>query len=281
MVYAYSWYLNTVCENWDAIVEGDYETVMPLAYRKKYGIYYIYQPLFTQQLGVFSTKKLNQEKINEFLNAIPGKYKLIEAQLNTLNNLEQSNGFIIQKAVTYELDLIKPYEKARIEYSTNTRRNIEKSKTYSLTVSNNVSVFEFIDFYRNNLLKTQKFSIPAFEIDKLYILASVAVKTNHGIIYAVFDENGRMLAAAFFVYSHNKTILLISTSNEDGKEKRTMFKLIDEYIKINSGRNITLDFEGSMIEGVARFYAGFGAIPCSYIKIKKNKLPFYIRWFKK
>ena len=29
-IYAYSWYLNIVADNWDALVLNDYEAVMPL-----------------------------------------------------------------------------------------------------------------------------------------------------------------------------------------------------------------------------------------------------------
>ena len=40
------------------------------------------------------------------------------------------------------------------------------------------------------------------------------------------------------------------------------------------------DFEGSNIEGVARFYAGFGASKTSYSTIIMNRLPFYFKWLK-
>jgi hypothetical protein len=54
IVYAYSWYLDMVTDDWDILVEDDYKSVMPLPKRKKFGIHYIYQPFFVQQLGVFS-----------------------------------------------------------------------------------------------------------------------------------------------------------------------------------------------------------------------------------
>jgi hypothetical protein len=57
IVYAYSWYLDIVSPGWDALVKDDYKSVMPLTWRKKYGIKYLYQPFFTQQLGVFSSDK--------------------------------------------------------------------------------------------------------------------------------------------------------------------------------------------------------------------------------
>ncbi|OIP03307.1 MAG: hypothetical protein AUJ97_04685 [Bacteroidetes bacterium CG2_30_32_10] len=35
IIYAYSWYLDIVSENWDALIEDDYKTVFPLTQKKK------------------------------------------------------------------------------------------------------------------------------------------------------------------------------------------------------------------------------------------------------
>jgi dTDP-4-amino-4,6-dideoxygalactose transaminase len=59
-IYAYSWYLNNVCEKWDTLVEDDYVSVMPLPYRKKMGVTYIFPPTITQQLGVFSHENISE-----------------------------------------------------------------------------------------------------------------------------------------------------------------------------------------------------------------------------
>src|ERR1017187_1866717 len=84
-VYPYSWYLDLVSPGWEALVEGNYESVMPLTANKKYGITYLYQPFFTQQLGVFSARKLSPAKVNDFLSQVPGKFKFIEINLNVGN----------------------------------------------------------------------------------------------------------------------------------------------------------------------------------------------------
>ena len=46
-----------------------------------------------------------------------------------------------------------------------------------------------------------------------------------------------------------------------------MFFLIDNFIKNNAETDFLLDFEGSNIEGVQRFYKGFGAENQNYIHI--------------
>ncbi len=53
LIYAYSYYLDAMSENWNALVMNDYEAVMPLTWAKKFGFRYLRQPVFTQQLGIF------------------------------------------------------------------------------------------------------------------------------------------------------------------------------------------------------------------------------------
>src|SRR3972149_10763281 len=77
IIYAYSWYLDIVCPDWNALVKNDYEYIMPLTAGKKYGIEYLYPPYFAQQLGVFSKEKISQEFVEEFLNSIPSDYKFM------------------------------------------------------------------------------------------------------------------------------------------------------------------------------------------------------------
>ncbi|MEI7803410.1 MAG: hypothetical protein WCI97_12225, partial [Bacteroidota bacterium] len=67
--YCYSWYLDVVSPGWDALISDDYEYIFPLTHRRKARINYLFQPYFTQQLGLFSSKKFSQKILNEFLSA--------------------------------------------------------------------------------------------------------------------------------------------------------------------------------------------------------------------
>ena len=41
LIYAYSFYLDHMARNWDALVLNDYEAVMPLTWNSKFGIRYL------------------------------------------------------------------------------------------------------------------------------------------------------------------------------------------------------------------------------------------------
>jgi hypothetical protein len=65
------------------------------------------------------------------------------------------------------------------------------------------------------------------------------------------------------------------------KKTGAMFFLINNFIREYARKKVTLDFEGSNLPGLARFYTGFGSEEYVYLQIKKNNLPKLIRWFKK
>ncbi|MCD4769555.1 MAG: hypothetical protein K8R35_05250, partial [Bacteroidales bacterium] len=52
--YGTSWYLDIMAPGWDALIDGDYNFIFPLPNRKKYGLRYIFTPVFLQKLGLFS-----------------------------------------------------------------------------------------------------------------------------------------------------------------------------------------------------------------------------------
>ena len=91
-IYAWSWYLDAVSENWDALISEDYQFLMPLTWRQKWGLKYLHRPLLSQQLGVFSTRKVDTDTVFEFLKHIPGKYRLIEITLNKYNSILNLQG---------------------------------------------------------------------------------------------------------------------------------------------------------------------------------------------
>src|SRR5690606_31954046 len=81
LIYAWSFYLDIISPGWDALVMGDYEMVMPLTGKKKWGISYLYQPAFTQQSGIFG-KHIDANIITKFLNKAATQFPFIEINLN-------------------------------------------------------------------------------------------------------------------------------------------------------------------------------------------------------
>jgi hypothetical protein len=66
-----SWYLDIVSPGWEALVQDNYKAIMPVPLKRKYNIPYIIQPLFVQQLGIFSSNSNAITDVNHFLKYIP------------------------------------------------------------------------------------------------------------------------------------------------------------------------------------------------------------------
>jgi len=278
IIYAYSWYLDIVAPGWEGLVEDDYISVMPLTCRKKFGIFYLYPPLFTQQLGVFSLNKFTEEKIHEFIEAIPRKYSFYEINLNTLNKFS-SMDMIIHPNLTHELDLIESYENILEAYSENTRRNLKKALAAELVISKQIPASLIINMFRHNNGAKYK-NIRSSDYATLETLIGTAMEKGRAQIWGVMTKDKRLCAGAFFVESNGKVIFLFSGSNQLARTNSAMPFLIDRFIEENAHRNLVLDFEGSNDPNLARFYKSFGAKECVYLQVKVNRLPWYARLFK-
>lgn len=279
IAYASSWYLDRICRHWDALIWGDYLYVMPLPNNSKFGISYIYQPFFTQQLGVFSAFQSDSEIVNQFLSSIPGKFRLTDLKLN-ISNWPTITDFSIAQNTTYQLSLQSGIENIRGLYQSNTRRNIQKAVTNHVYVSKVSDISFFRQFTQKNLRNLAP-EIKSKHYAALHRIIEYALNKHLGEIYGAFDSTNNLIASAFFLNSHQKYIFLAASSNAEGIEQRAMFLLIDQFLSDKAGENQILDFEGSNIPGIARFYAGFGASPESYYSIHRNKLPKLLRLVKK
>src|SRR5690606_23323566 len=97
----------------------------------------------------------------------------------------------------------------------------------------------------------------------------------------VFSDENELCAAAFFCRWKDRAIYMNAVSSPEGKKSRAMFLLLDNFIRKNANTNLILDFEGSMLRGVSRFFEGFGATPEIYYGMNFNRLPGIIKWMKK
>ncbi|MBI9032976.1 MAG: hypothetical protein JEZ03_00755 [Bacteroidales bacterium] len=274
IVYGYSWYLDIVHEGWDALIEEDYQSVFPLTGQKKHGIEYLFQPFYTQQLGVFSVNHLTSDLIKEFLLAIPANYRFAEINLNTYNDISGLGLEVIEKQ-NFELDLVQPYDLLFKKYSTNLKRNIKKAVKNKLLIVNNVKPEDVIQLFKVNKGKDiQTLNETSYRI--LNRLIFTAIHRGQAFASGVYNAENELLAGGFFMRSHQKIVFLFSATAFDARNSGALHLLIDQVVKDFSGQNVTLDFEGSNDPNLARFYKSFGSNRCVYYQYNLNRLPWLI-----
>jgi hypothetical protein len=274
-IYAYSWYLNIVAGEWDALVEDNYVRVFPLPYRKKYGIKYIYQPPFTQQLGLFSTALQGFAKLHEFILAIPNDFKLIEINLNKYYKGRIRKEYYLKENINLELELTSEYETIYAKYSKNLKRNLKKAKNNELQLNKHVKPEDLIQLFKNN--KGEELNVYSQDdYVKLGRLMYMLIHKGKAVIYGAMSEENNLLSAAIFLRDQQRYIFLFSGLNEEGKEKSAMPFLINEFIDENSQSQMIFDFEGSNNPSLARFYKSFGAQEYKYYGLRYYKFPILL-----
>jgi len=264
LTYAYSWYLDIVSPHWEALITDDYEHVMPLPVKKRYKIPYLVQPVLTQQLGIFSNHKITEQTVEEFIKEIP--YFSYELNLNEHNQYSKALVF-----PNYLLDLNHTHKQISSLYSKNTFRNIEKSKKLNLKVQTDIPIEEFINFYSS--VEKKYLAVRQNVLEKLIKNGISAMAIS---LYGVYSAEGSLIAGLCLLNSHNRLTYLLPVSNSEGKSSSAMFLLIDFLIRKESGKAQILDFEGSRIDGIARFYRGFGAKNHPYYILKRFRPSFLI-----
>ena len=192
-VYANSWFLDIVCDDWDVLVEDDYQSVMPLPKRKKYGIHYIYQPPWTQQLGVFSLETINEMDVLKFVKKIPKKFKLIDVFLNS-NNMMSSER--IKTRDNFILSLDKTYESLRKKYSKGRKSSCKQAKQFNLEIIENYDHKKIIQLFKKNKGAELNKNYSDYQI--LNKLVEHALPLNRIKSIGVINRNDELIGGAFF-----------------------------------------------------------------------------------
>jgi hypothetical protein len=276
LIYAYSFYLDQTAKHWDALVLKDYEAVMPLTWNKKFGIYYLYQPAFTACLGVFG-QQVNADMVDRFVQAVPSKFKLIEISLNAGNKFTgQSKRFI--PAANYVLSLNKSYDELYRGFRENHQRNIQKSIQSGNVAHKNISIDDVVELNKQQMKKVA--SVADEDYDHLRKLYEVLCKQGKAVTYGITSNQNKLLSSCAFFFSHNRAYYILVGNHPEGRNTGASHALIDAFVMDHAGQNLFLDFEGSDIESLALFYAGFGSINETYPVVRWNKLPWWLRWLK-
>lgn len=283
-IYGYTWYLDNVCGNdWYGLVEGNYESVFPLVWNSKlFNIKQLYQPYLCQQLGLFSVNVLSKERIKKFLAAIPDEFKYWEMHLNDANKsiLNLKGDYTVVSKDNYLLYLNKPYAELHAAYSKNTKRNIKKAVEAGLYLTAVLKPETFVEEVKK-AQEAKSIQHPEALYHTAHRIIYNCLHRGQGAILAAYDSEKNLCAGIFLMFNGSAIVNLLNFSTVIGKELGAMAYLLDSLIQREADKYKYIDFEGSSVEGIARFYKSFGAENVPYYHLKRNKLPWFVKWTKK
>jgi hypothetical protein len=266
-VYAASWYLDITCGRWDALIWGDYEFVMPLPVRRKLGFTYVYTPYFSQSLGIFPVAPPEIQSC--FAADLEEGFSNIRyaADLSILKSA--FSRFQYRERPNRILALNADYSDICRNFSENTVRNIRKAINAGVKVRAESSAERFAEHYVKH--NPYKLNMPGQKIFLALLRQSLA--KGSGTVFIAESPQGDLLAGAFFLLYSDRSYYLGAFSSREGLKQSAAFAIVDAFCRHHAESGITLDFEGSELEGVDRFYKGFGAVREHYCILEYNRLP--------
>ena len=262
-IYAEVFYLDAlVSNNWDCYVLNDYEAVMPLPFVKKFGIKFIAQPIYCQQLGIFHDENFSKETFKLF-------EKKLHRNLVRAYNFNEENTEMFEpkgeKRINQILDLNFNYTNYLKTIRKNRRQELRNGLPENLTISQksiNDNFIQLLNDYYSNIKKS-------LQLDKLAKLATILQEKEKCMTISISDHQ-QSVASSFYIFSGSRIIQLCNAKHPKISLNLNTF-IINHVIENYSKKELILDFEGSSLKGVNEFNASFRA-NINYFTCYKNFL---------
>jgi hypothetical protein len=275
LIYANTFFLDAMSPGWHALVLGNYEAVFPITWRSKMGIQYVCQPAFTQQLGLFSPDKNALDLLPQFLIKLATRYRLIEIQLNHSNTAFGK----ADRRSNYVLPLDPSYEWLRAGYKTDLQKNLKRNAKFHMQYDEGLDAKDAIALYKSQYGAKMAFREKDFELFEGLMARLLSMK--YAFVRRVFMPGWELMAAGVFCHWNGRIYNLASTTLPNGRMMEANHFLFDCLIREFCQKAEVLDFEGSDLPGIARFYQKFGSLEEPYHFWKSNRLPAILRWWKR
>lgn len=266
-IYMHSLYLDEVAPGW-MYLENEQGVKLPVWRRKRWGIYEITHPLFAQHFRPIGSETETSFDLGDFLKSLEPLASRISIQLD-LPPTAVPPGWKLQERVTYRMTLPQQKEMLVAGFSSHHKRILKKKHAFQLAEEADLGEF-------TSLFKAEMPSLSGLrekELEKVgRLMTWISIKRRGQLFTARLD--GRLVAGCFILHSGNRLLYQWAVSTAEGKAGQAMHHLIAYVLESYLGSAMEFDFEGSMLPGLQRFYAGFGAKPYLYIRLTRNTLPF-------
>ncbi len=279
--YALSWCLDALCETqWDLLVYGDYEAVLPLPYNRKWlGIKRIIQPLHIQQLGLFYDENnpvITKGVIISFFKALKTRFWFVYLHFSFDTTIFHSkNDFKQLIRPNYALNLQNSYQNIAQGYNAGMRYSMRKVAKQPFEIRENIDFSAWERLFLQ--YQAPKFAhFPKGFIEQAKKLIETAISLKKGSLYGVYLPSGELLAAAFYLLDERRITYLFSAASDEGRRLRAMHFLMDKQIQGYCGHAEVLDFEGSSIASIAEFYESFGGKNEPYFTFSFSRFPTFL-----
>ncbi|MEM9545931.1 MAG: hypothetical protein AAGA77_08155 [Bacteroidota bacterium] len=212
-VFGYYWYLKAVIGEWDAIVEEDYQSVMPVLNRPLKS----YQYELLKELGPYSVNPLTDQRVGDMLELLEKHNRSSQYPIHSDVSRRQINAYnhslrhksVLQGGTVYK-ELFKTYSD-ELTKNLNEEGYDAIKVAASLKPETLVGLLNENDQYKNALMRV------------MYN----AMHRGIGFSSAIEDRStGKILAASFFINANTTMHEILSYSKGGKKYRQLIFDLM-------------------------------------------------------
>jgi len=267
-------FLSAMADNWGAFIYKDYEAVLPVFPRTKWGIAYLYQPAFIQKTAIHSLAPVDSTLIHLFLSACRKRFRF--AEFNLANN-PADNNYYSKERNNYLVNLDPSYAIIESQYKTDLQKNRKIASHYAFEYRPADHPNSVLSLYQQTYGKSLSYSNQDYR--RLLHYCTSEIGKPQLVIREVRLAN-EVQAACLCLKDSERLYLLANITVPHARKKAANHFLLDQLIREFAGRLRWLDMEGSDHPGIAHFYQNFGAVNEPYYFVAWNDLPFPLRWLK-
>lgn len=279
LIYAQSFYLDNMAAGWNALVGENYDWVLPLVHRKKFGIEYLFQPAFTQQLGIFAKNGVDVP-FATIITDLQKWYRFWEINWNYGSPVQMVQLPVqFKPATNFVIHLEAGYQAISESYHKDLIKNLKRSKQFKLHYQSSKEVEKLVSIYRKYYQKRMP-HVTAADYHNFSKVCADANEARMLLCREVVDDAGELLAASIILNDGKRMYNMMNTITAGGRKVEANHFLLDKIIKEFAGQSLMFDFEGSDLPGVKSFYENFGGTNQPYFSLKFNNLPWFVKWFK-
>ncbi len=273
LAYGFTGYLDCISPNWEALIfeeNGIWRSIVPIPVRKRFGIRFISQPYFCQQLGFFAdTEIIDAGFVSEAIKYLKKQFDYCPRLFWNLPNLPES-----KVAFTHLLNLSQNYSAVYEGYSTYIKRNLQKAQQVNWTLEICEDIKALIRLHQAHNEEKAAGRKLDFDVYQPYIEGVQILFQLRKAIIIFAKKEGKIEAGGLFVMDAGRIIYLFNGASPIGRQDHGRLLIIDSLIQKYAGQPFIFDFEDPLdAPSVSAYYASFGAKKSYYsaLKWQQNK----------
>ncbi len=284
-IYSQPWWMDAICgaQNWNVWLYSKGDSVlaaMPYYFENRGNYKYITKALLTQNNGIIfreddSRKRVNQAKFEE---------EVINAACDYIDSLDLDvyeqqyqtsfvnwspfywRNYSCMLRYTYIIHDTSDLEYIENGFTQDLKRNIRKGQRLT-SISDEI---DYKEFYRLHEMVFSKQGLKCPFSEDLWERLYLSAKNNDsGEIYSAVDTDGNVHALLFLVWDERCVYHLLGGSMPEFTTSQAYASLTYHGIKTAHNMGLKYDFEGSMIERIAKSFRRFGGEATPYYRIRK------------